>query len=607
MRRTIHASTAIAVCALGAAALGQGQQGRAGALQDGYNGRVRAIDSAVASYFNTPEIKNILTPGGFSEWSLTLKKGQVVIAAARSEAFDPALEIVFIDDEVENVLAKNDDRYPGDQRPFLIWRCEEDGDYKLRARCFEDKAGGQFFLRTKTYDSFDLVAGEPTDMEVEGRKMFLLRLPMKAGEIKQVYFQTPSGSRDVSVSISQTISPLGLPDINLIQPIESVAGNTVMAAVDGVYYVVARTSGRGMGKVRASFRDIPVVELEREDGRYSAEAAVNSLSLWSLSVKKGDFLQVSTPELAIYSKFVLTEQPDISEYDLKNPETNPFFPHADDEEEDLGPAFVELPARAGDPRIGVYVVKRDAVLWLVSNGIGGKDETYTMSVRPAAKNFSSDQEIEGRLRIADTDYWEFEAEAGDVMTFASGTTWFAEKLIVRDPDLREVWSSSLSLDQTAMGWNMIVRKPGRYLVAVSALGDGASGTYTLNRQVFSAREFDKDSPAKGDFSTGQTEIWKFTASPDEPLLIRWESSNWSYSVSILDENGARASLQRTYIDERNRFGILKVSKETTYVIVLISGIKKSDYKITLSDIPWYVKESGVSEDRNLAGGSSMQD
>ncbi|MCH8977689.1 MAG: hypothetical protein IH945_00395 [Armatimonadetes bacterium] len=591
MRRTIHASTAIAVCALGAAALGQGGQGgRAGALQDGYNGRVRAIDSAVTSYFNSPEIKNILTPGGFSEWSLTLKKGQVVIASARSDAFDPALEIVFIDDEVEEVLAKNDDRYPGDQRPFLIWRCEEDGDYKLRARCFEDKSGGQFFLRTKTYDSFDLVAGEPTDMEVEGRKMFLLRIPMKAGEIKQVYFEVPNRKEYLMASTSQTISPVGLPDINLIQPIESVAGSTVMAAVDGVYYAVARTTGRGMGKVRASYRDIPAVELEREDGQYSAEAAVNSLSLWSISVKKGDFLQVSTPALSLGSRFVLTEQPNISKYDLKNPETNPFFPQPDEKKEDLGPAFVELPARAGDPRVGVYVVKRDAVLWLASNGAGGREETYTMSVRQAAKHFSSDQEIEGSLRIANTDYWEFEAEAGDVMTFASGTTRFAENLIVRDPDLNEVWSRSLQLDQTTMGWNMIVKKPGRYLVAVSALGDGASGTYTLNRQVFSAREFDKNRPAKGDFSTGQTEIWKFTASPEEPLLIHWSSSNWSYSISVLDENGIQASLQRTRIDDKNSLGILKVSKKRTYVIVLISRGEPSAYSISLADIPGYVTD-----------------
>ncbi|MCH8979260.1 MAG: hypothetical protein IH945_08460 [Armatimonadetes bacterium] len=243
----------------------------------------------------------------------------------------------------------------------------------------------------------------------------------------------------------------------------------------------------------------------------------------------------------------------------------------------------------GNLRAGIRA-DGDAVLWLACNGAGGRGETYTLSVRPAAKAFSSDQEIEGRLRIADTDYWEFEAEAGDVMTFASGTTLFAEKLIVRDPDLNEVWSRSLKLDQTSMGWNMIVRKPGRYLVAVSAQGDGASGTYTLNRQVFGAREFDKDRPAKGDFSTGQTEIWKFTARPDEPLMIHWESSNWSYSISVLNESGVQTSLQRTRIDERNSLGILKVSRETTYVIVLISTGKPSSYSISLADIPVYVKD-----------------
>ena len=601
MKQIIHIATVVAVGALSTVVFGQGNQGgQAGTIQDRYNSKVRAIDSAVALYFNPPEIRNILTPGGFSEWSLTLKKGQVVIASARSDAFDPALQIVFVgDDGAEEVLAKNDDRYPGDQRPFLIWRCEEAGDYKLRARCFEDAAGGQFFLRTKTYDCLDLFSGKATEMEVEAQKRFLLRIPMKAGEIKQVVYERPNGSFYPAIRVDQVISPTGLPDINLIKPIESVVRSTVMAAVDGVYYVVARTTGNQKGKVRASIKDIPVLQLEREDGRYSAEAPVNSLSLWSLCVKKGDFLEVSTPELSFGSRFVLAELPDISEYDLEVPEKNPFFPLVPEETEDKGPAFIALPAREGDSRRGVYVIQRDAVLWLVSDGAGPNANTYTMSVRPAAKDFSLDQEITGELRIADTDYWEFNAEAGDVMTFVTGTTQFSERLIVRDPELREVRTVSMSLDQTSASWSMIVEKPGRYLVAVSANGNGGGGTYTLNRQVFSAREFGMDSPAQGDFSTGMVEVWKFTATPDQPLFIHWKTSSFSYTVSIRDAKGRPAPLSLTRIDDMNQFGLLKVRAPRTFLIVLASSGKATDYSITLSDIPGYAKESGASEGRDL--------
>jgi hypothetical protein len=132
---------------------------------------------------------------------------------------------------------------------------------------------------------------------------------------------------------------------------------------------------------------------------------------------------------------------------------------------------------------------------------------------------------------------------------------------------------------------MIVRKPGRYLVQVSALGDGAAGTYTLNRKVFAARTFSKSEPAAGNFSTGQAEIWKFTARPEEPLLIHWVSKSGGFSVSVRDENGNNQSLPLTAVDDVNSYGILKVDRERTFVIVLISNGGNPEYKIELGEIP----------------------
>jgi hypothetical protein len=107
--------------------------------------------------------------------------------------------------------------------------------------------------------------------------------------------------------------------------------------------------------------------------------------------------------------------------------------------------------------------------------------------------------------------------------------------------------------------------------------------------VFAARTFDRNTPAVGSFSTGETEIWKFTAKPDEPLLIHWTSVDRSYTVSVRDENGNNLSLPLTSVDKENQFGILKVSKEQTFVIVLISDGGKGDYKIELGAVPGYEK------------------
>src|ERR1044072_7846316 len=94
------------------------QGGQGGQAGDIYDRSSQNIQNAINGYLDTPEVRNILTPGGFSEWRVTLKAGQVIFSEAWSDAFDPAVQIV---DEKEVVQADSDDRYPGDQRPPMMW------------------------------------------------------------------------------------------------------------------------------------------------------------------------------------------------------------------------------------------------------------------------------------------------------------------------------------------------------------------------------------------------------------------------------------------------------------------------------------------------------
>jgi len=63
-----------------------GGQSLGGANQQGRNGRrdmeIRGIEQLIPSYLNGKEIKSVLTPGEFCEWTLKLKAGQIVIAQA---------------------------------------------------------------------------------------------------------------------------------------------------------------------------------------------------------------------------------------------------------------------------------------------------------------------------------------------------------------------------------------------------------------------------------------------------------------------------------------------------------------------------------------------
>lgn len=555
-----------------------GQQGR---LTDEYDGSIQALERALATYLDGNEVKNILTPGEFNEWKLDLKAGQVVIAEARSDAFDPGLEMA---DGTGKVLRANDDRYPGDQRPLLLWHCPADGSYSLRVRCFQDKSGGQFFLRVKVYDSVDLSLDKPIERDVEQNQRILLRLPLKAGQIRQIFLDR-SNSNFAHVNFGRAISPLGLPDINLTARIGAIVPNSIMAPVDGDYYVLALPSLRGKGKMRVGLREFSARPMSPSSAHLEGTGEVNAPNLWTFPVKKGQALELTAPELSLDAGFILAEQPDLTKYDLKVAEKNPFFPESAKGQPDPGQLYTILPGRARDPRRVVFVANRDANIWLASNGASERKGTYPIRIGPAPADFSVADKVEGALKIGNYDYWSFDAKAGDVMTFAFNATGFAYQIVVRDPDLAEVHRADARIDQTDADWNMIIRKPGRYLVSVSALGDGGAGAYRLGRKVYSAREFSKSAAAKGDFSTADTEIWKFTAQPDQPLLVHWKSPKWNYIISVCDENGNPIGIPVTQVDGTNRYGVLKVDRPTTYVIVLSSREGKSDYAIELMDLP----------------------
>ncbi|HVT12343.1 MAG TPA: hypothetical protein VHE55_08750 [Fimbriimonadaceae bacterium] len=562
-------------------------------VQQGQMGRINSEDSlaglerALGTYLNGDEIKSVLTPNEFNEWPLTLKAGQVILAEARSDAFDPALEIV---DDKGKVLAYNDDRYPGDQRPLLMWRCEQDGAYALHVRCFHDKSGGQFFMRFRTWDSVAVSTDGLVEKEVPKDTEFLLKVHMKAGEIAQPISDV-SDKKYSPFTTRGVIAPGGLPDVDLARAINPVV-NGFMAAAEGDYYILAQAYGdRPKALVHAGVRDIVADALTKEGAGYVAKGKTNQPMLWHMSVKAGELIEVSAPELNLNPRFVLAEIPDISNYvlDPKKPEQNPFFPQPKEKAPaNKGPVYDILPGRARDNRLFVFFVRRDANMWLATDGQGRPGIEYTLHVQPAAADYSTTAANSGKLRVGNYDYWYFDAQAGDVMTFKSNCPDFAQQVVVRAPDLGVVRNATADTDQEAETWNMVVQQPGRYFMTVSCLGDGGGGPYSLSRTVYHPKEFGKGSPAQSEIAPGQVQVWKFTAKPGRPLYMHWKSTG-SYSVSVFDAQGRATSFQRTMVDPGNSFGIISVTEPTTYLIVLTAEGTKGSYSIELSDLPGYGK------------------
>lgn len=543
----------------------------------------QSIDRLIGQYLNGEETKSILTPGEFNEWPLQAKTGTVLFAEARSDAFDPALEVV---DDQGKVLADNDDRYPGDQRPLLMWRCPADGAYALRVRSFNNKAGGQFFSRFKTYASLDVPPGAPVEGVVAATEPFLVRIPMEAGQVKDLVAEKRGEANYINFNFGLVIVPNGLPERSpsFAAPIGP-AIRALIAPVAGDYYVMANPYGYrgGDGRVRIGTRTLVPNALAGDPARRTGSAPANAPALWQFGVKAGELLEVAAPALNLDCALLVAEAPDFSTVDLKKPETNPLIPQWKDPHP--GEPLDLLPARARDNRRVVFRARRDATLWIATNGAGPAGKPFTVVLKPAAAVYPESPSTPGSLRIGDTDYWAFDAQAGDVMSLEAKAVPFSQQIVVRDPDLGEVRRAVAGPDESVSSWRMIVQKPGRYLVAVSCLGDGGGGAYSLGRTVFHAKEFSLAAPAKGTLQDAEIQIWKFTATPDKPLLVRWTSSHWEYGVAIYDEKGQPAGFQRQPVDERNRYGILKVDQPQTFVIVLTGKGPAATYQISLGPIP----------------------
>lgn len=557
-----------------------------GGTQGTYQGQaLQQVEQRLGLYLNSEWMRAILTAGEPLEWNVTLKAGQVLVAEAMSDTFDPAIDVM---DAKGKSMAGNDDRYPGDQRPLVLWRCAADGEYKLLVRSFKDRAGGQVMARFKTYDCLDLGSDGAGEGVVEATKSFMVRIPMKAGQLKDIRTEKQGQDNFIRYNFQTVIFPNGLPEYApALSELLSPAFYALVAPLAGDYYLLYAPYGYrgGNGRVRIVARDIEAVTPKSEGSLRTAAAPSGRPALFKFDVKKGDFLEVSFPDLANGSHMKVSEAPDFSKFDISKPETNPFLPPVRDRPAAPEPAFDTFVSRARDSRTTVLRARRDATLWVASDGGGAGQNGFTMNVAPAAQEFVAGQDIKSELKLARTDYWWFDTKAGDVITFRTENQAFSQVLSLRDPDMIEFRKEMLPLDGTSDAWRMVVQKPGKYLLAVNCLGDGGAGGYLLNRTVLPAKEFGLSQPAKGAISDGEVQIWRFTAQPNTPIFVRWSSSAWSFGIDIYDENGRPTNFQRTAIGPNVTLGILNPKEPATYVIVLTGGKQQAEYFIDLSAIP----------------------
>ena len=547
---------------------GQGGFGGGGAGQ-GQGGGMQGPDGNDGSnqrsmpYLSQRETTSILTPGEFVEWELNLKKGQVVMAEARSDAFDPAMEIV----EGDRVIIDNDDRYPGDQRPLLLWSCPKDGKYLLRVRSFRGRAGGQVFSRHVQLDCQDLKFGHNRLAPPEG-EAFLYRVALKQGDYVQARCEVPGG---IWVPIrSVRISPVGLPYTDLVPGLAPAIDGAICAPVDGDYYLYVQggyARSFSINPLSISLEKLliePITKVPTDSVRKAGIGAV-----WSMDLKKGDFMEFDSREGRFNGGVYFDEAPDFTKFD---PKAHPFAPKPARE----GASYVEMPLRgSGRSCVGI-LAHADTKLWIAN--WGSTPNPPRLSVKPASSALGGNR-AEGRMNINHVQWWAFDANPGDVVKLTATGKGFASKIRVQAPDLQEVAERATFNEEERSEVVFVARHGGRHLIAVSCEGHGGTGTYAIDREVVPPQNLDQKASLSGTLKAGEVRVFKITMQPGPVKLLKFMGSA---SYQITEPTGQAQGLSGFSIgNARYYYGVF--SAPTSYLIVLQGG--GSTYNLSFVDPP----------------------
>jgi len=587
--------TSLIIFATLALNLSLAQQGRMGQQNGAQDSQI--IDQEIGRYLNPEPSIAILTPGEFVEYTLKLKKDEVVIADAKSDAFDPALEVV---DVKGNVLGKNDDRYPGDQRPLLFWRAPADGTYFLHVTSFQNRAGGSFSVRFSTCQSFGISSDKTAQYRVNkdqdrGRPI-LLRESLKAGELamtlgsrRNQYFNPDE------LKSGQFIFENGLPVPGSDFPFSQISGfPIVLAPVSGDYYIFFNPGRVPDSNQLTNFwvQDLTPQKMDSDQPSIKIQLNPNEARIYEVKMKKHDFIaaQISGSDKTDFLLAVLPE-PDLSGIDLTKQGQNPFF--AGFIPNSISPPPTTLPVRPGDSRFLDFYAAEDETVWIASSTTSDNIENYTLAFKPAAEPFSANGSTHQKLHTGWTAYSFIPLNQGDIMTFGLTAEGFRPRIHIFDPSLNTVSDDSLPLvkdisltpDKYVYKTEIETTTTGNYIAAISCVGDGGSGDYTLSGTIQRPKTLTIKSPGTGTVRSGKIQVWKFTVLPNEPTMLHLSRSKSSAVFKLFDfEHHGYPEVND--IDPYDSFATFNPDQPSTYTLI-IKGIEDTNYTLTLVPVKQY--------------------
>jgi hypothetical protein len=456
---------------------------------------------------DTTSYKHILTPGDRGEWPLTVRTGETVIVSVTSTTFDPAAEIV---DAAGKVLAQNDDVRPGDQDSLILYRFPAAGEYKVLVKGFKSVAGGQYTITIRRFQPTDLRRAERNATFLGSTHVQWHRFAAVANETLVV--TTRSAVFDPE---PQIYAPNG--ERLTVDTRTWNSGRTASlvfrAETTGAYHLRAAPNGDYNGGYTVTVAAAHVAPITMGATSPNRKLDAGGLDLWTFAGKAGDLIRLETHSGGPAASVSLNFLPPAAQANASTAV-------------DSGDSLVRLPS---DPKARgalVALLRRTGAYQVEVSQPLGQEMDYTLRLAPDIKPWDAEQEVTDKLALGGSDYWAIEGKAGQIVRLAGLAEPFDLALELYNPRGERIDAN----DDGDGGRNALLtdllKETGRYLVRVSAYGDGGSGAYRLIRRPDPTRPLAIGGRIEGNLGTGSSDVWSVRGKAGQTVILSVRSQDF---------------------------------------------------------------------------------
>lgn len=502
-----------------------------------------------------------LTSGEIDTWAFEAKKNEVLIVRVTTTEFDSVVGLAKVgalrsatrETNGDEVLFSNDNE--GSSSHFRH-RITKAGKYKIRVHAYKMKGGGNYRLSVQRYNAKRLEMGKPGTNEADRKRNVCFFFDAEPGQ-----FVTVVGSHN----------SLYGPEGDIVQPVWS--HGVYLIREKGEYLAIGSTSLVGQSH---TLEVRPAVVRELSDGdQKQYDAKRGTLHNWEIKGQKGQFALIKVSRADGPRSRIIFDPPiDPNERQLNS-------------QQHQGPALQFLPVASKGKFTTYAVVFGRNGKFLLQTHVRASC-TIKITMEDPTIDLTSNPELARKLEVGGSDYFGFDATAGDLVKFNLGSETFDSVLRLFDGRGQLEIENDDFQDSTNSEITFQVPKSGYYRWQASSLGNGGGGEYRIDFVEVPKRKIAVGEQAKGSLEAGRAAYWSLEGSPGKSVYLSVRSRSLSCSVNAFNSSGSLVSGSVTGVAGESLIP-LNLGSGGTAMIRVSSG-RAGDYEIRVIDADWDVAD-----------------